>query len=73
MRKYVITSAQAKASPHGNFLKGLENYVSHNDGELIILPMIGQSAKEDVDQIHHTLEDRLEYGTRKLNSNVMFK
>jgi len=71
LEKLVITSAQACAKPHSNFVKGLENYCENNNANLIILPMIGQSAKEDLDQINHFFKNYdIEEGNRKLNNNI---
>ncbi|HED06015.1 MAG TPA: hypothetical protein ENI61_04960, partial [Ignavibacteria bacterium] len=73
-RKYLITSAQACASPHSHFIEGLEHYCSNEDAELIILPMIGQSAREDLDQLNPVFRNfDVEYGERKLNSNIQIK
>lgn len=70
-KNYIITSAQACASPHGNFVKGLETYAEENDSEVIVLPMIGLTAKEDLDQIHGALSKfNVEVGSRVLNNNV---
>lgn len=73
-RKYLITSAQACASPHSHFIEGLEHYCRNEDAELIILPMIGQSAKEDLDQLNPVFGNfDVEYGERKLNNNIQIK
>ena len=73
-RTYLISSAQAYASPHGNFLKGLERYARERNADLIFLPMIGQSAKQDVDGLHGEIRERdVEYGTRRLNANVQIE
>ena len=70
-RKFVITSAQACATPNTNLLKSFDHYCNQNDARLIVLPMIGQSASEDIDQLHRVFLDyELENGTRKLNNNV---
>ena len=53
--KYVISAAQAFSSPHKNFLNGLEQYASDNNAEIIILPMIGNSASQD----WHGLSEKL--------------
>ncbi len=47
-KKYIITSAQACATPHRNFMDGLERYSKENGSEIIILPMIGMSAREGI-------------------------
>ncbi len=46
---YVITSAQALARPNDKFLDSLENLAKRLDAELIVLPMIGNAAREDYD------------------------
>lgn len=66
---YIITSAQAQAKPHTKFLKSLEEY---SPLELIILPMIGKDAKEDLDQLHPSFSN-VEYGVRKLNENIQIE
>lgn len=70
MKRYCITSAQAYASPHSKFWAGLQHYAKKMRAEIIVLPMIGQSAKEDWDKIHPRLANYVEYGKRKLNSNI---
>ncbi len=73
-KNYVITSAQACANPHPNFLKGLEKYCDVNDASLIILPMIGQNAKEDMDRLKPIFQDKERFkiveGMKYLNSNI---
>jgi hypothetical protein len=72
-KKYVITSAQANAKPNTKFLKTLEHYVSAHDAELVVLPMIGNSAREDSipDNFHPAIKElQMEYGSRKLNRNI---
>lgn len=73
-RTYVITSAQAYANPHTNFLKGLDTYVTERNADLVILPMIGQSANEDVDGLKPEISDRdVEYSKRRLNDNLQIE
>lgn len=67
---YVITSAQAHASPHTKFWEGLKAYAEKREAELIVLPMIGNSAKQDWTEVHPKFKDYLEYGRRNLNSNI---
>jgi len=68
---HLITSAQANAKPNTNLLRSMESYVAERAGGLIILPMIGQNAKEDWTDLHPTFADMdLEYGTRKLNEHI---
>ena len=70
MKRYVVSSAQAFASPHSQLWRGLQNYAKKAKAEIIILPMIGKSASEDWDHIHRTFKPYLEYGRRSLNSNI---
>lgn len=70
MGKYLITAAQSYASPHSHFWDGLRSYAKKNGAQLIVLPMIGQSAQEDWDEIHPLFTDYLEYGRKHLNSNI---
>jgi len=70
---YVITSAQAFAKPNNEFLNSLENYVEKADAKLIVLPMIGNAAKEDyqLENFHSRIKAYgLEYGIRELNENI---
>lgn len=68
---YCITGAQAEAKPNAQLLRSMETYVAEKAGSLIILPMIGQDAKQDWDSLHPTFADHdVEYGTRKLNDHV---
>lgn len=70
MERYIITSAQACASPHTQLWRGLQNYAKKMKAEIIVLPMIGESAREDWVEIHSAFKPYLEYGKRKLNSNI---
>ncbi|MEK6841906.1 MAG: hypothetical protein AABX91_02025 [Nanoarchaeota archaeon] len=71
-KRYLITSAQAAASPYANLLDGFQRYSKDNKAEIIVLPMIGNSAKEDVDKLHRLFKDHydIEEGKRKLNNNI---
>lgn len=72
-QKIVITSAQAFATPNHKFLDSLENYVNIHNAELIVLPLIGNSAQEDYHPSNFSKriqEYDLEYGSRKLNKNI---
>jgi hypothetical protein len=70
VKTYIITSAQAYASPHTHFWEGLVACAKANKAELIVLPMIGNCAAEDWDQIHSLFQSHLEYNRKKLNSNI---
>lgn len=70
MAKYVITSAQAYASPHTHFWEGLLAYAKRIKAEVIVLPMIGNCAAQDWDKIHKIFVPYLEYGRKHLNSNI---
>ena len=67
---FVVTAAQSYASPHAHFWAGLLAYAKRRSAEIIVLPMIGKSSKEDWDAIHPLFAEYLEYGKRSLNSNV---
>ena len=71
-KTYVLTSAQAQANPQSDYFQGLNRYIKEVGAEpLIILPMIGQNAREDIDQLHKELwKYDIEGGKRKLNNNV---
>jgi hypothetical protein len=72
-KTYVVTSAQAFAKPNNEFLDSLENYVDKMHAELIVLPMIGNSAREDyfLRYFHPRIQDYgLEYGSIALNENI---
>lgn len=74
MKRYLITSAQAKASPHAKFWEGLMNYSERNRAHVIVLPMIGMSAVKDQDwnpeNLNEIYRPYLEYKRRDLNSNL---
>jgi hypothetical protein len=72
--KYIITSAQAMARPNNKFIKSLEGYCDMNQANLLILPMIGKSASEDLDQLHDRFKDfEVVYDKPKLNSNIQIE
>jgi len=72
MKRYIVSSVQAAASPHSFFWKGLKHYAKINKAEIILLPMIGHSAVKEQDwhNIHELFKSYLEYGRRDLNSNI---
>lgn len=72
-KRFIITSAQSYASPHSHFLRGLEKYAKDCHAELVVLPMIGKSASEDWDNVHSVFSSYLEYGKKRLNSNLMIE
>lgn len=68
---YLLTGAQAEARPNGQLLRSMEAYVAERAGGLVILPMIGQNASEDWDNLHPAFADMdVEYGARKLNEHI---
>jgi len=72
-KTYVITSAQAFAKPNNQFLDSLETYIDKMHAELIVLPMIGNSASQDyIPQNFHEriLEYGLQYDSKSLNNNI---
>lgn len=70
-KKFLITAAQAAARPNLNFVRGLENYARIHKAELLILPMIGNSARQDWDEIHPKLKKHnILYKKLKLNNNI---
>ena len=73
MKRYVITSCQAHASPHSHFWEGLRGYAKRNNAKLIVLPMIGNCAAQDWDEIHPVFKDYLEYERKSLNSNCVIE
>lgn len=74
MERYIISSVQAKASPHSHFWEGLKNYAKKRHAKIILLPMIGNSATDDqdwkVENIHEAYRPYLEYKRRDLNNNL---
>ena len=71
---YLITAAQAEAKPNANLLRSMETYVAEKAGSLVILPMIGESARQDWTDLHPAFADQdVEYGTRKLNENIQIE
>ena len=71
--KFLITSVQSHALPHYKFLKSLETYCQKNVAELIVLPMIGRGAFEDMDKIHAVYQPYLEFNKRKINNNLQIE
>ena len=70
----LITAAQAAARPNERLLESMETYVDTRAARLIILPMIGQDARQDwTDQHPSVQEHEVEYGTRKLNERVQIE
>lgn len=72
-KNYIITSAQAFAKPNHKFLDTLENYVERAEAELIVLPMIGSSASEDLVEKNFDKRVRdygLLYDSITLNENI---
>ena len=72
-KTYVITSAQSFAEPNKEVLASLEKLAENLSAELVILPMIGNSAQEDwnIENMHPALKQyKFEYGQRRLNSNI---
>ena len=70
---HVITSAQAFAKPNKKFVRNLEALVDDKDAELAVLPMIGNSAREDhVPENFHpdVAKLGLDYSSRDLNKNI---
>lgn len=70
--RYLITSAQAMARPNEEFLKAIRRYNRETGAELVILPMTGQSAKEDWEYLDDKLfkAGDVEYRKRRLNNNI---
>lgn len=70
--RYCISSVQAKAAIHTHFWEGLQTYAEANGAEIVLLPMIGESARQDwtPENIHPAFRPYLEYKRRRLNSNV---
>ncbi|MEM3374317.1 MAG: hypothetical protein QXE31_03790 [Candidatus Woesearchaeota archaeon] len=73
-KTYIITSAQSFSEPNIPFLNSLEKFASFVNGELLILPMIGSSAKEDWNFKY--MDSQLKrfpfvYDEMRLNNNVM--
>lgn len=72
MKKYVITSAQACTGVNKKVLNSLLTYCSHNNAELLILPMQGQHINEE--QLSKTLmKYNIMEGDLKLNDKIKIK
>jgi hypothetical protein len=72
-KTYVVTSAQSFVPSNKRVLSSLERLADSLSGELIVLPMIGSSAREDWDIENMDPGLRrfsFEYGQRKLNENI---
>lgn len=77
-KTYVVTTAQRGANPHWDFLRGLEQYVAHNNAELIILPTNGRMTTstqgEDDEELHPQFNNyRVVEGDLRLNGNVAIR
>lgn len=71
MKRYVITTAQANATPNYDFLHSIETYLKLNNAHLIILPTIGKDAKEDINKLHSYFKGLdIETCSRPLNDNI---
>ena len=64
---YLITGAQAEAKPHPQLLESMESFVAQHAGKLVVLPMIGQDARQDWTNLHPTLLAQDDYMWYKLN------
>lgn len=68
---HLITAAQACVAPNRRLMESMETYCAERDGNLVILPMMGESAKQDWTDLHPAFADQdVEYGTRKLNEQI---
>ena len=69
--RYLISAAQACATLHKKLWEGLLAYAEQNNAKLIVLPMIGNSAKEDwePENFPPALRPYLLYDRLTLNSN----
>lgn len=70
MKRYIITSAQSSIGPLRNFWEGLKNYANIMDAEIIVLPLHGQSAKQDYNNINDEFKPYLLLDKLRLNSNL---
>ena len=73
MEKYLFTAAQAFAKPNKKLLEGLGTYADDLEAKLIVLPMIGDSARQDwhIENMHKDLQHlTFEYNKKKINSNL---
>ena len=70
--RFIITSCQACANVHWKFWQGLLSYAKRNDAKIIVLPMIGNCAKEDwiMENINPVFWEYLLYKRETLNSNI---
>jgi hypothetical protein len=75
VKKYTITAAQARASPHGNFIEGLKTHAKNTRSEVRVLPMIGESAKEDMYPPTNIRINgfKMQYSREKLNNNLQIE
>lgn len=70
-KNYIITAAQACANPHKNFMSGLEKYAKEHDSEIVILPILGKEAKEDISQVSDLFKQyHIVNGMFLFNSNI---
>lgn len=68
VKRYLITTAQAGATPHRHFLEGLQTYAAKNDAELVILPTAGKTVTDDV--IHDDLLPYVRDDNFAINNNL---
>ena len=72
--RFLITAAQAEIAPNEALLESMETYARTVDASIIILPMIGQNAKQDWTELDPAFADHeVEYGKRKLNENIQIE
>lgn len=73
-KTFMITAAQAGATPNETLLESMEGYASINNGRMIILPMIGQNANEDWTELDPAFANHtVEYGQRELNDHIQIE
>lgn len=71
--KYVITSAQLEARPNKELLRNMESYAAENDAKMLVLPIRGQSVKDE--RLHPDLASHpdITFINRNYNINDNFK
>lgn len=70
--RYVITSCQSNASTNSGFVKALENYCSHNDSKLLIIPIKYRGGSPNESHLFDKdLEQYFLEGNIRLHKNLM--
>lgn len=74
MTNYLVTTAQACATPHKGMVQAMENYARRHNAKIIILPTFGKHGQEDWTIIHPDLKKfTVLYEDLALNKNLYLR